>query len=176
MEGPAAKRAFTRHAGRDFPDALPALPAFALVALLARLRAVPPGPLLLHDLLGPGDGEGVGRDVLGDRRPGADESAAADAHRGDELGVAPDEHVVLDDGAQLRHSVEVAGDRAGADVRTAPDLRIPEIGEVVRLAPLGHAGLLRLHEVADADLLFEVGVGAQVSERPDAAAAPDAGL
>src|SRR3989442_11350380 len=156
---------------RVFPGGSAIRPA--PTALAPRLRSVPPGPLFFHHLPGPRQGEGVRWDVLGDGRAGADEGAPADAHRGDELGVAPDEHLVLDDGAQLRYPVEVARDGAGADVRPAPDLRVAQVGEVVRLASLAHVDLLGLDEVADANLLVELGVGTQMRERTDPAAASD---
>src|SRR5258705_119537 len=70
-------------------------------AVLAGGRAEPLGPALLVFLAGARQGEGVRRDVLGDGGAGADERAAAHTDRSDQLRVAPDEDLVLDDGPML---------------------------------------------------------------------------
>src|SRR5207245_1830591 len=71
--------------------------------------------------------------------------------------------------------VEVAGDRAGADVDPLADLGVPQVGEMVRLAAAAEAGLLGLDEVSDPGLLLEDRLGSEVGERSDPAGSSDVG-
>src|SRR5262249_44036603 len=95
----------------------------------------------LGDLTSPGDGQGLGLDVLGDGRTASDISSAADPHGGYGLAIATDERAVLDHGPVFaltvdHPSVEVAGDEAAAHVHLGADLGVPEVRKV------RHAGLL----------------------------------
>ncbi len=95
----------------------------------ARLRL----PTLRCLLLGAGERQGIGGDILGDGRTGGDQAAAADPHRGDELGVAADEDVVLDERQVLVDPVVIAGDGAAADIDPLADLGVAEVGEMAGL-------------------------------------------
>src|SRR5690606_8266085 len=103
-------------------------------SLLVLHRPLPAGKAYL---LGARHGELAGRRILGERGAGAQGGAAADAYRGDELGVGADEDVVLDHRAVLVGAVVVAGDGAGADIDPAADVGIAHVGQVVGLGMVG---------------------------------------
>src|SRR5690606_27502131 len=134
-----------------------ALPANSLSRPLSYAIAAPPPyplapagrPPFLVDLARPGDGQGVGGDVLGDGRTGGDVRAAADPHGGDQVGIAADEGAVLDHGGVLAVAVVVHRHRPGPDVHAGSDPRVAQVGVVVDLGPLAHLGVLELREVAD---------------------------
>src|SRR4029077_10149045 len=79
---------------------------------------------LLH-LLATGNGEGIGRHVPGDHAAGGNEGARADGDRRTERAVGADEGPGTDDGLVLAEAVVVAGNGAGADIRTLVYPRTP---------------------------------------------------
>src|SRR5215210_465614 len=74
-------------------------------------------------------------DVARDDRPGAGGRALADRHRGDHHRVDSQPRTVADGRAVLLLPIEVRRHRAGADVHVLSDLRVPQVAEVVLLAP-----------------------------------------
>ena len=68
----------------------------------------------------------------------------------------------------LRDAVEVAGDRAGADVDVVAHVRVADVAEVAHLRAAAQSRVLHLGEVADVDAAADVGAAAQVAERPNA--------
>src|SRR5581483_1385524 len=149
-------------------------PTIPHMALLARLRR----PLPARDgRLAHARNRELSRGrVLGERGPGAQRRAAADAHRRDELGVRADEDVVLDDRAVLVGAVVVAGDGAGADVDVPADLAVADVGEMVGLGARADAARLHLDEVADVHVPGEHGAGPDARVRAETAVRPDLGL
>src|SRR5258705_1426707 len=119
-------------------------------------------------LLGALDRQAVGFDVLGDHRPGADNRALADRHRGNQRGVRADERARADHRAVLAESVVIAGDRAGPDVGPRPDFRVADVGQVIDLGAFADLRLLQFDEVADLAALAEFGARSNPRERADA--------
>ena len=74
------------------------------------------------------------------------------------------------------HAIEVGGDRAGADVHVGAEVGVAEVAQVVGLHAGGQAAVLHLHEVADAAIFAEYGLGAQLGEGTDQAAAGHLGI
>ncbi len=118
-------------------------------------------------------GQLTGRRVLRDRRAAADRRAGADLDRRHQHAVAADVRVGADRRAVLVRAVVVGGDAAGAEVDPLADLRIAEIGQVIRLGAVAEARVLDLDEVADMNVRAEIGAGAQARERADLRTAGD---
>src|SRR5262249_36296490 len=59
-------------------------------------------------------------------------------------------------------------DRAGTDVGACTHSRIPDIGQVIRLGAFLNLGGFDLDEIADVDVLFEIGTWTQPRVRADA--------
>lgn len=116
-------------------------------------------------LLARADGKRSGRDVLANRRAGADVGAFADGDRRNQLRIAADEGSVSDGGHLFPEPVVVARDGAGTNVHVGANDGVAEIGEVRGLRSLAEHGLLQLHEVADLRARSDVRVAAQVRER-----------
>ena len=74
----------------------------------------------------------------------------------------PTKHAVFDHGRVLVHAVVVAGDRARADVDAFADLRVAQIGEMVRLRTFAQLRFLGLDEVADVRAFSDFAAGAQM--------------
>src|SRR5207237_6159358 len=64
----------------------------------------------------------------------------------------------------------------GADVDGVADLGVANVREMVRLGAGAEAARLDLDEVADMDVLGQIGAGPQPRKRPDAAALADCGV
>src|SRR5258708_35889870 len=122
--------------------AAPTMPHISLALLLRWL------PGRDRHLLRAREGELPGRRVLVDRRARADVRAPRDAHGRDQGRIRADEALVLDHRAVLGDAVVVAGDGSGADIHARADLRIADIGEVVRLRARADAARLHPHAIA----------------------------
>ena len=83
---------------------------------LAFLELVLCGPVLLVGLARTRDGEGHGRDIIGDGGACGGVSALAHRDRRDQIGVAADEGVVADGRAVFFRAVIVDRDSAAAEV------------------------------------------------------------
>ena len=90
--------------------------------------------------------------------------------------VAAGAHAVADVRRVLVVAVVVGGDVAGGDVAVPADDGVADVAEVRHLAALADAAVLDLDEGAGLGALGEHGVGADVGERPDAAAGADDAL
>ena len=77
------------------------------------------GPAGLIHLAAASQRQGIGGNIFGDDRTGADVGAIADANRRDQGAIAADEDAAADRGRVLVHAVVIAGDGAGADVGAA---------------------------------------------------------
>ena len=130
---------------------------------------------LLCDLARPAEGQGTGRDVLGDDAARRHVGAAADLHWRDQGAVGADERLRANHGAPLAVAIVVHGDRAGADVGGRADVGIAQIGQVVGLGAAAHASGLELDEVADMDLVGDIRARPDTGERADEGIAADAG-
>src|SRR5579859_5811893 len=97
-------------------------------------------PTLLRYLARAAYGKGVGGDVLGDARRGADVGPVSDADRRYQRGVAANEDAFADARLMLVDAIVVTEDGAGADIAARADLRIAEIGKVVGLGAFGEPG------------------------------------
>ena len=113
------------------------------------------------------DPERPRRHVFGDRAPGRHVGALPDANGGDELAVAPDEDVVLDNRSIFAEAVIIAGDRAGPDVDVAPDGGVAQVGQVRGLGAVAQRALLDLDEVPHFDSILKLRVHPKVGEGPD---------
>src|SRR5690606_25518037 len=98
-----------------------------------RMRTTPPAASRLarrpfparHGLLPhPRQGEFARGRIPRQRRARAQRGALAHAHRRDQLGIRPDEGIVLDHGLELVDAIVIAGDGARADVDALADLGI----------------------------------------------------
>ena len=106
-------------------------------------------------------------DVAVHHRPSAGDGPLADRDRRHHEGIDADAGAIVDHGHMLGTSIEVGGDRAGADVHVLPHLSITEVAEMVLLRAGADAALLDLREVADAAAGADVGSRPKVGERPD---------
>src|SRR6187401_1224520 len=111
--------------------------------------------------------QGARRDVLGDHAACGDIGSLADADRRDQRAVGADEGLGADHRAVLAVAVVVHKDRAGADVARRADIGVAEIGEMARLGAAAHPGRLELDEVADMDILGDVGAWSNAGARAD---------
>src|SRR5512139_2127489 len=179
------RRPSTRTSTHGLGPVYPTMPHISLLPLLRRgdrkprllqqLRLLPGNPQVECLLLRPAQRQRVRGDALRDRGPGADQRPLPHGDRRDQHRVAPDEHPVAEDGLVLGDPVVVAGDRPRPHVDLPPHHRVAEVREVVRLRPLADPALLDLDEVADVGPLPDVRFRAQVGERPEDRAVPDAG-
>ena len=100
------------------------------------------GPVLLVLLPGPGDGEGHGRDVVGDGGACGDVRTVPDRDGRDEVRVAADEGVIPDGGAVFFRAVIVDRHGAAAEVAVPADIAVTDVGEVRDLGAVGNVGVL----------------------------------
>lgn len=133
-------------------DAGSLLPAFAFGVL----------PVGLNNLSRTPDGERILRNVIGDTRRSADVGSLSNLDRRDQCSIAADKRSLFDDGPVLVDTVVVTGYGAGAHVHLCANLRITEIGEVIRLGAAPESGLLQFHEVPDVSAFFYPIAGAKV--------------
>ena len=75
-----------------------------------------------------GHGQHIGRRILGNDAASADGRALAHLDRSNQHDVRPDADIVADLGPVLVGTIVVGGDRAGADVDSAADRRVTDIG------------------------------------------------
>src|SRR6185436_14847098 len=113
------------------------------------------------------DTERTWRDVFRDRRASGDVGALADPHGGNELRVAADEGVLVDDRLVLRLAVVVAGDRACSDVDVGADGGISEVRQMTRLRFGPERRLLQFDKVAYLGALADERSWAKVGKRAD---------
>ena len=109
----------------------------------------------------------VVRDIFGDDGPGSGSRSITDANRSDQHRVGADEGVLADDRSLLRLAVEVAGDRARADVGSRTHLGVADITEVSDLDVLADAGFLEFRVRADMDARLDLAAGADGRIRAD---------
>src|ERR1700737_2256347 len=124
-------------------------------------------PDFLDDLAGPAQGERIGRNIFGDGGCGTDISPFPDANRRHQDAVAADKHAIFNDGFVFVHAVAVAGDGSGADVDAVAHFSVAQIGQVVGLGALTHAGFLHFHEIANVSLFADLASRAQMAVGPE---------
>ena len=88
---------------------------------------------VFDDLTAAAEGHLSGGNVVHNDGAGTDERTVPDGHRGHEGGIAADEAVIADDGAELVPAVVVAGDGACAEVHAGADFGVAEVGEMIGL-------------------------------------------
>src|SRR3974390_1734712 len=118
--------------------------------LRGKFAALFAGPPRLIDLPSPRNPERVRGNVVGNRRSGGNVRPVADFHRSHQRRIAADEHFVADPRGVLCEAVVVTGDRAGADIRFAADLRVAKISRGRGLGPFTHGVLFQFDKIAEA--------------------------
>ena len=131
------------------------------------LPAEAAGQTRLDGLLGAGDEHGVLGDIPGDGGPGGGVGAGPDGDGGDEIGIAAEEGVIADGGAELFLAVKIGDGHAAAEIHPAAAVGIADIGEVGNGGLLANMGVFDLHEVADFAPRGDVAAGADLRKRPD---------
>ena len=125
------------------------------------------GPAVQIGLALPGDAQRLRGHVFGDGAAGGRVGSVADLDRSHQIGVAADEAVIADGGAELILAVVVAGDGAAAEVAVLAHIAVADVGQVAdRVAP-GKVGILGLHIGTQMDAVIGDGVDPHMGERPD---------
>ena len=137
---------------------------------------MPVGPVALVLLAGAGDGERCGRHVVGHSGPGGDICALPDVHGRDEIGVAADKRVVVNDGAGFFHAVIVDRDRAAAEVDVFAYVAVADVGQVGDLRAVADGGVLDLHKIAAAHVRADTRTRTDVGEGADGRVRADLGI
>ena len=117
----------------------------------------------------------AGRDVVRHHRARAGRGAVAQGDRRAQHSVAAHEDVVADNRAMLAHAIEVAGDRAGADVDPRAHRGVADIADVVANRAGADSRVLDLGIVADLRAILQHRAAPQVRERAHQAATSNAG-
>ena len=87
-----------------------------------------------------------------------------------------DEGPIADFGPMLGRTIIIAGDRARPDIGILADLRVADIGEMVRLRAGADRARLHLDEIADVDVFGQLRARSEPRVRTDAAVAADVRL
>src|SRR3954469_4609350 len=127
-------------------------------------------------LLGTGNSQRVGRDVVGDDGAGARPGTVTDRDRGDEDIMRAGVDVPADGGALLLDAVVVGGDGTRADVAAGADLGVPDVGQVRHLRALPDHRVLDLNVGARLGAVHQGRSRAKVAERADQGISPDGGV
>lgn len=114
-----------------------------------------------------GDAKRSGGNILGDGAAGSGICAVADLDRSDKVGVAADEAIVADGGAELVLAVIIAGDRAAAEVAVLANIAVADVGQVADRVAACEVGVLGLDVCAQMDTVIGDGVDTDVGERTD---------
>ena len=144
--------------------------------LLLFLQLVLQRPVALVLLAGAGDGEGIGLHIVGDGGPGGNVRALAHVHGGDEVRVAADEGIIVNDGSELPRPVIVDRHGAAAEVDVLAHIAVADVGQVGDLCPVADGGVFDFDKVAAADMIADARAGTDVGERPDGRVAADLGV
>ena len=102
-------------------------------------------PALKVGLAFPGDAQRLGRHILGDGAACGGVSAIAHLDWGHKVGVAANEAVIADLGAELILAVVVAGDGAATEVAVLAHIAVADVGQVAHGVAPGKVGVLGLH-------------------------------
>ena len=139
-------------------------------------------PALQIGLALPGDAQRLCGHILSDGAAGGGVGTVAHLDRGHKVGVAADEAVVPDGGAELVLAVVVAGDGAAAEVAVLAYIAVADVGQVADGVAPGKVGVLRLdisaqmHAVAGDGVDAHMGEGADVVVGAEVAAVDLAGV
>ena len=132
-------------------------------------------PVFQVGLTVPGDGQGPGGDVLGDGAAGGGVGAVPHLDGGHQVGVAADEAVIPDGGAELVLAVIVAGDGAAAEVAVLAHVAVPDVGQVADGVAPGKVGVLGLHIGPQMDPVVGDGAHPHMGEGADGVVGADLG-
>ena len=133
------------------------------------------GPVLQVGLAVPGDAQSPGGHVLGDGAAGGGVGAVSHRDRGHQVGVAADEAVIPDGGAEFGLAVIVAGDGAAAEIAVFAHIAVPDVGQMAdRIAP-GQVGIFGLHIGSQVDAVVGDGASPHMGEGPDGVMGADLG-
>ena len=113
------------------------------------------------------DAEGLRGHILGDGAACGGVGTVADLDRSHEVGVAADEAVVTDRGAELVLAVVVAGDGAAAEVAVLAHIAVADVGQVAHGVATGKVGVLGLHIGAQMHAVVGDGVHPHMGEGAD---------
>ena len=125
------------------------------------------GPAVQIGLALPGDAQCLGGHILGDGAAGGGVSAVAHLDRSHKVGVAADEAVIADLGAELVLAVVVAGDGAAAEVAVLAHVTIADVGQMAHGVAPGKVGVLGLHVSAQMHAVVGDGVHPHMGEGAD---------
>src|SRR5437870_5124471 len=109
--------------------------------------AQPRGAVLLDILALACEGERIRRDIGSDDGTGGHVSSISHGYGRDQSSIGTDEGSLADIGAVLCHPVVVADDRARTEIRSGPESRIPDIGQMIGLGTVLDNRFLDLHEI-----------------------------
>ena len=130
----------------------------------------------------PGDAQCLCGHILGDGAASGGVGAIAHLDRSHKVGVAADEAVIADLGAELILAVVVAGDGAAAEVAVLAHIAVADVGQVAHGVAAGKVGVLglhigtQMHAVVGNGVHPHMGEGADVVVRADVAAVDLAGV
>ena len=130
----------------------------------------------------PGNAQRLCGHILGDGAAGGGVGTIAHLDRGHKVGVAADEAVIADLGAELILAVVVAGDGAAAEVAVLAHIAVADVGQVAHGVAAGKVGVLglhigaQMHAVVGDGVHSHMGEGADVVVRADVAAVDLAGV
>ena len=121
-------------------------------------------------------GECAGGNVACDRRARSNIRSLAHRNGRDEVRVAADEGIVLDDCAELLLAVVVDRDRAAAHVDVRTEVAVPDVGEMRQFRALTDVRILHLNKITDLHTRTDVTVGADMVELPKLRAVLNLGI
>ena len=111
-----------------------------------------------------GDIERVGLHILCHRTARRDIRAVSDLYRRNQIAVAADKDIVPDLRAIFVRAVIIDKDYAAAQIYTAADIRITDIGQVRGLRAVSEAGVFHFHKITDLTVRADRGMRPQISE------------
>ncbi|MPM51431.1 hypothetical protein SDC9_98180 [bioreactor metagenome] len=155
-----------------FPCAYPPAGGYALFFLVLALG----GPLGLHGLRRPGDGQAVVGYIVRNGGACGYVGAAAHPNRRDEVCVAAHEGPVAHHGAELGRAVVIDRHRAAAQIHVFADVRVSHIGQMRDLGAVADDGVLQLHKVPHLGVLPHGAAGTNVSKGTHLGVAADGAL
>ena len=121
----------------------------------------------------PGDAQCLCGHILGDGAAGGGVGTVANLDRGHKVGVAADEAVIADLGAELILAVVVAGDGAAAEVAVLAHIAVADVGQVAHGVATGKVGVLGLHIGAQMHAVVGDGVHPHMGEGADVVVGAD---
>ena len=130
-------------------------------------------PAIQIGLALPGNAQCLCGHILGDGAAGGGVGTVAHLDRSHKVGVAADEAVIADLGAELILAVIVAGDGAAAEVAVLAHIAVADVGQVAHGVAAGKVGVLGLHIGAQMHAVVGDGVHPHMGEGADVVVGAD---